>query len=95
MPHGTNAALHVRDISNPAQRGRNVVTVLECGCEALALNGIVAQPVQQFGEAPLGRVDAATPVDGGEFLLSGGFGDVRGFLPGTVIAPEIVFVKRL
>src|ERR1035441_9503612 len=34
------------------------------GGEARALIRIVAQPVEQFGEAPLAGVDAAAPVDG-------------------------------
>ena len=36
-----------------------------------ALVGVVAQPVQQLGEAPLVRVDAAAPVDAFEAELRG------------------------
>ena len=39
--------------------------------ESLALVGIVTEPVEEFGEAPLMRVDAAAPLDRFEFLLVG------------------------
>ena len=53
------------------------------------------QPVQEFGEAPLGGVDPAAPVDGFELPPVRGGGDLLGFAPGAVIAPEIVVVERL
>ena len=54
----------VRGIGDAAQHGRDHVAMFERGGEAVALVGIVAQPVQQFREAPLGGVDAAAPFDG-------------------------------
>src|ERR1022692_407113 len=62
------------------------------GGEARALIRIVAQPVEQFGEAPLAGVDAAAPVDG--FQMGGvrGGRDLGGFPPGAVVAPEVVIV---
>ena len=61
----------------------------------LPLFGVVAQPVQQFGPSPLGRVDAAAPVDGFEALPVGRRGDFGGFLPRPVVAPQVVVVQRL
>jgi len=69
--------------------------VLKGRREAAALPGIVAQPVQELGKAPLGRVDAAAPVDGFEAPFTGRGGDLAGFLPRAMIAPEIVVVDGL
>src|ERR1035437_7875157 len=65
------------------------------GSKARALAGVVAQPVEQFGEAPFAGIDAAAPVD--SFQLGGvrGGGDLGGFPPGAVVAPEIVIVDGL
>ena len=53
-------------IGDAAECGGDHVAMFEGGGEARALGGIVAQPVEQFGEAPLAGVDAAAPVDGCE-----------------------------
>ena len=58
-----------------AEHGRHHVAVFQRGHNPLALLGIVAQPVQQLGEAPLGGVDAAAPVDGREAARVRGGGD--------------------
>ncbi len=60
-----------------------------------AFLGVVAKPVEELGEAPLVRVDAAAPVDGFELLLVGEGGDLLRFVLGAVVAPEIVVVERL
>ncbi len=69
--------------------------MLEGAGEPRALFGIVAQPVQQLGPSPLGRVGAAAPVDGFQALLVGRRGDFGGFLPRPVVAPQVVVVQRL
>ena len=71
------------------------VAVLEGGDEAVALVGVVAEPVEQLGEAPLVRVDVAAPVDGFEVFGKGELGDLAGLLVGAVIAPEVVVVEGL
>ena len=74
-------------------------TMSQCSkaeAKLVAFVGIVAQPVEEFGEAPLVRVDAAAPLDGFEV-----FGDGRvaviclGFGVGAMIAPEVVVVEGL
>ena len=82
-------------IGDAAQDGRRHVAMFQRGGEAVALLGIVAQPVQQLGEAPFGGVDAAAPVDGFEPGGARGGGDLRGLAPGAVVAPEVVVVERL
>ena len=77
---------------------RVAATMSQCsrrGGEARALVGIVAQPVEQLGEAPLAGVDAAAPVDGFEVFGEGELGDAAGLFVGAVIAPEVVVVERL
>src|SRR6266480_833217 len=59
------------------------------------LRRIVAKPMEKFRETPLRRIDAAAPVDGGEFFAVCGFGDFRSFGFGAVIAPQIIFIQRL
>ncbi len=61
----------------------------------VALVGIVAQPVEQLGESPLVRVDAAAPLDAFEAELMSLAGDLFGFSEGAVVAPEVVVVERL
>ncbi len=65
----------------------------EANCDALT--GVVAEPVEELGEAPLVGVDAAAPVDGLEVLGVGEGGDLGGFVLGAVVAPEVVVVERL
>ena len=52
-----------------------------------ALLGIVPQPVQQLGEAPLVRVDVAAPVDGLEVFGERQLCDLAGLFVRAVIAP--------
>jgi hypothetical protein len=54
---------------------------------------IVAEPMQQLGEAPLRRISASKclpPANRFEILTLRGFGDERRLSPGAVIAPEAV-----
>ena len=53
-------------IRDAAEDGGEHVAMLQRGGELGALLGIVAEPVEQLGEAPFGGVDAAAPLDGGE-----------------------------
>ncbi len=69
--------------------------MLEGGCEFRALLGIVAQPVEKLGEAPLMRVDASAPLDGFEIFGVSERGDLLRFFFCAVIAPEVVVVERL
>ena len=74
-------------------------TMSQCSsavAKRVALVGIVAQPVQQLGEAPLGRVDAAAPVDRFEVLAARAAAVIScGFVLGAMVAPEVVVVERL
>ena len=95
MPHGAGAALDSSRGGDAAERGGNHIAVLKGGGEVVSLVRVVAQPVQQLGEAPLMRIDAAAPCDGLEVLLVRERGDFRGFVLCAVIAPEIVVIERL
>ncbi len=79
MAHGADAALDLLRIGDAAEGGGDHVAVLEGGGEGGALVGVVAQPVQELGEAPLVRVDAAAPLDGFEVLAVGERGDLLRF----------------
>src|SRR5260370_37768966 len=68
--------------------------MLKGGSETLALGWIIAQPVEQLGKAPLGGIRSATPIDRLKVLAAGGFGDQRGFAPGAMGAPQIIFIER-
>src|SRR5260370_17148785 len=71
------------------------MAVFEGRDELSALRGIMAKPMEEFREAPLRRVDAATPVDSGELFAVRGRGDFRGFGFGAVIAPQIIVIEGL
>ncbi len=51
--------------------------------------------MQELGEAPLVRVDAAAPVDRFELLFVGEGRDLLRLVLGAVIAPEVVVVEGL
>src|SRR5216684_7114190 len=69
--------------------------MLERGGETPALVWIVPQPVEQLGKAPFGGIGSTTPIDRLQFLAAGGFGDQRGFAPGAMVAPQIIFIEGL
>src|SRR5262249_13636075 len=94
MAHGTDAALGSTRVRDAAKRRGDHVAMLEGRGKVGALFRVVSQPVQQLGEAPFRRIDAATPVNCGKPFAMGGFGDFRGFGFGAMIAPEIVVVER-
>ncbi len=94
VAHRADAARHLRGIGDPAERGRHHVAVLERGDDAVALVGVVAQPVQQLRESPLRRVGVAAPVDRLEAGLVRLARDLGGFAPAAVVAPEVVVVER-
>ena len=80
----------------PQSDGGDHVAVLERGDEAVALVGIVPQPVQQLRESPLGGVDAAAPLDGFEARRACAVSVIwAASSPGAVVAPEVVIVERL
>src|SRR5690348_2855176 len=93
MAHGAGAALDAGGIGDAAERGRDHVAMLEGAGEFLALGGIVAEPVEEFGEAPLGGIDAAAPVDRGKMLAVSEFGDFGGFGFGAMVAPEVILAE--
>ncbi len=98
MAHGADAAGELRGVGDAAEGGGDHVAVLERGDEVRAEFGIVAEPVEELGPAPLGGVDAAAPVDPFEALAVvvgvGGGGDLGGFPVGAVVAPEVVVCER-
>jgi hypothetical protein len=55
----------------------------------------VAEPVEEFGEAPFRGVDAAAPVESFEGGVAAAGGDFRGFALGAVVAPEVILVEGL
>ena len=55
----------------------------------------MAKPVQQLGKSPLRRINPAAPMDSFKFFPMRGFGDLRCFAFGAVIAPQIIFTERL
>ena len=71
VAHRADAARDGRGVGDAAQDGRRHVAVFERGRHAVALAGIVAQPVQQLRPAPFRRVDAAAPLDGVEVRRGG------------------------
>ena len=95
VAHGADAAADFGGVGYAGQGGGDHVAVLEGGGEAVSFIGVVAEPVEELGEAPLVRVDAAAPLDGFEAFGVGEFGDLAGFVVGAVIAPEIVVVDGL
>jgi hypothetical protein len=85
-------------VGDAAESGGDHVAVFERGDEFGAQLGVVAEPVQQLGPAPLRGVDAAAPVDSFEAGAAvegvGGAGDLRCLAGRAVVAPEIVFAQR-
>src|ERR1039458_4373900 len=65
------------------------------GAELAALGGVVAEPMEELREAPLGGIYPAAPFDGREARAMGGLRDERGFAPRAMVAPEIIIVNRL
>ena len=94
MTHGAHAALCLTGIGDSGERRGDHVAVLERSCEFCALLGIMAQPVEELGEAPLVRVDASAPLDGFEIFRVGERCDLLRFFFCAVIAPEVVVVER-
>ncbi len=95
VPHGADAAWHLAGVGDPAEDRGDHVAVLEGGGEARALVGVVAQPVEELGEAPLRRVGPAAPFDRRLAALVRHLGDARRLVLGAVVAPEVVVVERL
>ena len=95
VAHGADAARNVGGIVDAAERRRHHVAMLQRGGEAARLSGLWRSQWSSFGESPFGGVDAAAPVDGFEPLAVRGGGDLGGFFPGAMVAPEIVIVERL
>src|SRR5713226_3322542 len=93
MPHGAHASLYLAGIGDSAQGGGCHVAVLEGRNEISALRRIVAEPMQELREAPLGRVHSAAPLNGLESFAVRRFGDLRGFTLCAVITPKIVLIQ--
>jgi hypothetical protein len=85
----------LRRISDAAKDRRDHVAVLERRDEFGAACRIVPQPVEQLGEAPLGRIHAAAVRDRRQSLPTRNLGDERRFVLRTVIGPEVVIAQRL
>ena len=95
MAHGADAALGGFGVSNAAEGGGYHVAVFEGRGEAVALTGVMPEPVEQLGPTPLMRVDAAAPLNGFKMLGVGELGDLLGFEQGAMVAPEVVFAEWL
>ncbi len=83
------------EVGDAAEDGGDHVAVFEGGGEAGALVRVVAKPVEELGEAPFAGVRAAAPIDVREFGGVGFGGDLGGFAPGAVIAPEVIVAEGL
>ena len=70
VAHGANGAGRLGRVGDATENRRDHVAMFEGGDELGALFGIVAQPVEKFGETPFGGIRAAAPVD--DFELSHG-----------------------
>ena len=95
VAHCADAARYLGRVGDAAEYGGHHVAMFQRRGEARALLGIVAQPVEQFGEAPFAGIDAAAPVDRIQMAGVRSGGDLGGFLPGAVIAPQVVIVDGL
>ena len=62
--------------------------------ELTALSRIVAQPVQQLGETPLGRIHTAARAYRRQVHRMCDLGDPRCFRRRAMIAPEVVVIER-
>ena len=93
VAHGADAARDLVGIGDAAEGGGDHVAVLQRGDETGAQLGVVAQPVEELGPAPLGAVDAAAPGDALEVCGVRGAGDLGGFAGGAVIAPEVILAE--
>src|SRR5262249_4120508 len=92
VAHGADAAWDGGGIGDAAKDSGDHVAMFKCGGESSSARGVAAEPAEELGDAPLAGVDAAAPVDGLELGGMGGIGDLSGFLPGAVVAPEVVVV---
>ena len=95
MAHGADAARHLCRIGDAAQHRRHQIAVFQGSRHARALLRIIAQPVQQLGEAPFGGVNAAAPVESFQIAARAGVGDCARLGLGAVVAPEVIIVERI
>ena len=63
--------------------------------QLVALFRVVPQPVQQLGESPLVRINAAAPLDRFEIFAVGKLGNLLRLTLGAMVAPEVVVIERL
>ena len=69
--------------------------MFERGDEPAALVGVMAQPMQQFGETPFRRVGAPAPLDRLEIFIACLARDLLRLRFGAVVTPKIIVVERL
>ena len=95
VAHRADAALQPAHRRHAAQRRRHHVAMFQRRNHARALLRVVPQPVQQFGESPLVRVDAAAPLDPFKTQFMRLARDLLGLGKGAMIAPQVVLIERL
>src|SRR5260370_1185677 len=95
VPHGTDAPLHFLCLGDAAKGCGDHVAVLEGGHEFRSLGGIMPEPVQEFGEAPLRRINTAAPIDGRKLFAMRSLCDFRSLGLGAMIAPQVIVIERL
>ena len=93
VAHGADAARNFGGVGDAAEGGGDHVAVLEGGDEFGTQLGVVAQPVEELGPAPLGAVDSAAPGYSLKAKLVRGAGDLCGLAGGAMIAPEVVLAE--
>jgi hypothetical protein len=95
VAHGADAAGGEGRVGDAAEGGGDQVAVFEGGGHPGALVRVMAEPVEEFGEAPFGGIDAATPGEGFEAGGAAVGGDFGGFAVGAVVAPEVIVADGL
>ena len=54
----------------------------------------MAKPMQELGKSPLRGVHASAPFDGWKFFLVRERGNLRSFILGAMIAPQVILIER-
>src|SRR5271170_1538981 len=93
VTHGADATFYLTGIGDAAESSGGHVAMLEGRDKFFAFVWIMTEPMQKFGEAPFGGVDAAAPLDGLKIFAVCSVCDFRGFVFRAVIAPEVVLIE--
>src|ERR1700720_3466125 len=87
VAHGANRARCFVEISDATESGGRHIAMFKCAGELRAFCRVVAQPMEQFGKAPLGGICPAAPIDSFQLFAASRFRDQCGFAPRSMVAP--------